>query len=163
VLDRSGSMGLDGRFAAARREALASLQRLPASARFQIIVYNDRPEALCIPGQIGMVRATEDNKQRAARFLQGQYAEGITRHLPALVQALAMRPDVVFFLTDADDLKDDEIRNVTQLNYRLNNGKTCINTLELTTANRGRTDRPLHVLARDNRGVYQAVSLENQP
>src|SRR5262249_3744008 len=39
VIDRSGSMGNGGRMALARRELLASLDRLPVSARFQIIPY----------------------------------------------------------------------------------------------------------------------------
>ena len=45
----------------------------------------------------------------------------------------------------------------------LNRGRAAIHTIELTTVNRHRADMPLHRLARDNRGRYQAVSLTARP
>jgi hypothetical protein len=154
VLDRSASMGLHGRWAAARRELLASLARLPEEAWFQIVAFNSRAEPLRLDGLVGLVPATAANKARAAAFVEQLPAEGGTAHLPAFRQALALEPEVVFFLTDADDLRDEEVRLVTQLNR----GRSVIHTIELTTAHRGRRDMPLQVLARTNRGSYQAVA-----
>jgi hypothetical protein len=160
VIDRSMSMGLEGRLAAAKRELITSLEQLPATAWFQVIVYNTAVEVLPIDGRTGLVRATAANKSQAAQLLRDRFPDGSTRHLPALKQALAMQPDVLFFLTDADELKAEEVREVTAINHRLNDGKTAINTIELSTENRGRPDMPMQVLARENRGVYQAVGLE---
>ena len=50
VVDRSASMGLNGSLAAAKRELLASLDRLPPSARFQVIVYNRTAQASASTG-----------------------------------------------------------------------------------------------------------------
>jgi hypothetical protein len=157
VIDRSASMGLNGALAAARRELLASLDRLPADARFQVIVYNRTPEPLRLGGRTGLAFATPENKQQAAALLEGLTAEGSTEHLPALKAALALDPDVIFFLTDADDLQVGQVSAVTTINH----GRTAIHAIELNTANRGREDMPLQVLARDNRGLYQAVDLDH--
>jgi hypothetical protein len=41
----------------------------------------------------------------------------------------------------------------------MNAGRTVIHAIELSTANRDRNEMPLHVLARDNHGVYRAVAV----
>ena len=46
---------------------------------------------------------TDRNKQLAANFVGGITADGGTDRFAALKAALAFRPDVIFFLTDADD------------------------------------------------------------
>jgi hypothetical protein len=153
VIDRSGSMGERGRLTLARRELEASLRRLPESVRFQVIVYNRRPEALRIAGQTGLVPATFENVSQATRLLREIIPEGGTEHLPALRQALFLRPDLIYFLTDADDLNPVDVQALTQLNQ----GHTAIHAVELTLANRDRADMPMHRLARDNRGAYRAV------
>jgi hypothetical protein len=154
VIDRSASMGPGGLLAAAVRELCASLERLPAVTRFQIVVYHDQPELL-IPGRSELVAASLDNTSRAVRLLQGLRAEGGTNHLRALRLALSLAPEVVYLLTDADDLSDAERSEVT----RINRGRAAIHTIELNLSNRNRTDMPLQVLARENRGRYMAVDL----
>jgi hypothetical protein len=158
VIDRSASMGLGGRLDAARRELLASLERLPETARFQVLVYNSTTEPL-LPDRPGLLPATAENKRRVAAALAGLQAEGGTRHDQALPRALALLPDVIFFLTDADDLTEDHLRAVTARNR----GRSVIHVIELNPANRNRPDRPLQVLARQSHGVYQAVDLANYP
>jgi hypothetical protein len=93
----------------------------------------------------------------AALALAGQNPEGSTEHEPAFKEAFALDPDVVFFLTDADDLRPDHVRLVNLLNK----GRAIVNTIELGTRNRHRTDMPLQRMARENRGVYQTVDLEH--
>ncbi len=102
VIDRSGSMGQRGRLTLARRELEASLHSLPESTQFQIIAYNRQAEPLRLSGKSSLVPATPDNIQQAARLLDAMEPEGGTEHLPALQQAIRLRPDVIFFLTDAD-------------------------------------------------------------
>ena len=77
------------------------------------------------------------------------------RRLPALFRALSLAPDVVYFLTDADELPPDNQRKVTQLNR----GHSSIHVIELNTSNRDRPRMPLQELARNNRGTYRAVDL----
>jgi hypothetical protein len=156
VIDRSGSMGIAGRLALARRELLASMQRLPADTRFQIIPYNRHAEPLRIAGHSGLLPANGRNKEVAARLIDALVPEGATEHVAALKAALRLEPEVIYFLTDADDLRPDEVRALT----RLNHGRTTIHAIELNSTNRDRDDMPLHVLARENRGWYRAVDVK---
>lgn len=156
VIDRSSSMGPSGGLRAAREQLLNSLQQLPSSARFQVIVYNRVAEPL-LPDHPSLLETTPENLQRVAERLSGLLAEGGTDHLPALRRALALRPDVIFFLTDADDLTNDLLRAVA----RLNPGRhTIIHAIELNCLNRERADMPMHVLARENGGMYRGVVVD---
>lgn len=158
VIDRSASMGINGRLAAARRELLASLDRLPPTARFQVVPYNRFAEPLRVGGRTDLLEATAANIQTVAKLLEALVAEGGTDHWPALHRALALQPDVIFFLTDADDLRIEQVRAITQLNH----GRTAIHTIELNTLNRDREDMPLHLLAHTNQGQYQAVDVPHE-
>jgi hypothetical protein len=155
VVDRSASMGLDGGLATAKRELLASLERLPSTARFQVIAYNRTALPLRINGQSGLVMATPDNKRCVAALLEGMEAEGSTEHFAALRRALALGPDVIFFLTDADNLRADHIRAITSLNH----GRSVIHAIELGRPSGAHGDLLLYALAQDNRGCYKSVPL----
>jgi hypothetical protein len=155
VIDRSASMGLNGAFAAARRELLACLDHLPPEAQFQVIAYNRGAETLRVQGQSGLLTASADHKQQARRLLEGLRAEGGTDHLAALKRALLLRPDAIFFLTDADDLTAAQVGELT----RFNQGRTMIHTLELADTPRGQAPHPLQLLAAKNHGVYRSVDL----
>ena len=154
VIDRSGSMGAQGRLDRARRELARSLDRLPESSRFQVILYNRRAEPLLNAGSTGLVLANAENKAQALRRLAEVVPEGSTDHLPALRLALICKADAIYFLTDADDLQAYQVRALTQLNH----GRSAIHTVEMTLENRGKSDMPLQVLARGNRGTYRAVA-----
>jgi Ca-activated chloride channel family protein len=155
VIDRSVSMGLNGALEQVKRELLASLARLPSDMRFQIILYNRSAQPLVLGGAAGMACATDANRAAVAQQLESLQAEGGTEHLPALSLALSYQADVIYFLTDADDLRPEQVRQVTQMNR----GRAAIHTIELTTANANRLDMPLQALARENRGTYRAVTL----
>jgi Ca-activated chloride channel family protein len=154
VIDHSMSMGLRGALAAAEAELLASLQRLPPTARFQVIVYNSTAGPL-LPTRPGWLPAVPENVTLVRRALENLRAEGGTHHDQALPKALALEPDVIFFLTDAADLNEADLRAVSSRNR----GRSAIHVFELNAAHRGRPDTPLQLLARQNRGVYQAVAL----
>jgi hypothetical protein len=156
VIDRSASMGLHGALERAKRELLASLDRLVPTALFQVIVYNSRAQPLRfdLPG---LVPATPENKVLIAQALAELQAEGGTRQDQALPRALALQPDVVYFLTDAGDLTETQVRSMTQGNRR----RCVIHVIELTTGKRAGAEMPLQLLARENAGVYHAVDLDN--
>ncbi len=152
VLDRSASMGLDGRLDRARREVVASLRLLPPSAKFQVIAYDRSALPLQIAGRIGLLPATPDAVAAAAARLDGLAAEGGTDHLRALQEALILQPDVIYFLTDEDELTPAQVRDVTQRNR----GRVCIHALCLVPPPPGR-ETPMQALARGNRGVFRVV------
>ena len=155
VIDHSASMGLHGSFEIAKRELLASLERLPAHTRFQVIVYNRTAEPVHLDSGAALAPASPDNKQRVATFLEALRAEGGTDHANALKRALTLQPEVIFFLTDADDLKLAQIQAVTHINR----GRTIIHTVELSSGIQTRDDSSLEMLARANRGVCRFVTV----
>ncbi len=158
VIDRSSSMGKRGALDIARRELLASLQALPADASFQVIVYNSTAQPL-MAGLPGWLRATPENRQLAAQALARLDATGGTVHHLALPMALALRPNMIFFLTDADDLSPWYLDEITRQNQ--SHCRAAIHVIELNIGNRGRPDMPLQAFARQNQGRYQAVDLDH--
>jgi|SRR5579884_3763748 len=152
VLDCSVSMGIDRKLDFARRELIASLRRLSPSVRFQVINYNNYAESLIVDGQRDLLPAEPAIVNKANSLLQSLEAAGTTNHLAALRRALELRPDVIFFLTDADDLKPDVISFITQRNQH-----SVIHTIELTRLRSPRAEGPLAQLAHDNHGTYRRV------
>lgn len=158
VIDRSASMGLNGAFAAARKELLASLDRLPAEASFQVIAYNRGAEPLRPGGRVGLIPASPEMKRQARRLLESLRAEGGTDHLAALKRGLLLQPDVLFFLSDADDLTGEQIQAIS----RFNRGRTIIHTVAVTASPRADAENPLRELARANGGMFRMVDLEHE-
>ena len=80
----------------------------------------------------------------------------LLNHLPALEMALIMRPDVVFFLTDASEpqMSAIELARVR----RLNRG-TVINTIEFGAGPRGANYNFLQALAAENGGQHGYVDV----
>jgi hypothetical protein len=153
VIDRSASM--QQVLPVAREELLKSLAALPATAQFQIVYYH--LEAHTLDGPIGLLPATQMNKDRAAALLQGLKSEGGTDHIRALKRALALSPQVLYFLTDADELKPQQVQELTALNQRT--GQAQIHCIELSMANAQKSDTPMRLLARNNRGQYRSFDL----
>jgi hypothetical protein len=154
VLDASASMGQKGAWRRACAELESCLRRLPPEVRFQILVFN----SVCVPllpRHPGWLTPTPEILEETSLVLALRVPEGKTEHGPALRLALALRPDVVFFLTDADDLTPEHQRTATLFNQ----GRSVIHTVELTQVNRLRTGMPLQTLARNNRGEYRAVAI----
>jgi hypothetical protein len=150
VLDRSASMGLDGRLDRARRELADSLRRLPPSARFQVIAYNKAAEPIRIHGMDGLLPATPDAIESVIAAMNRLPAEGGSEHVDALTKALTLAPDVIYFLTDEDDLELRDVQAVT----RRNHGRVCIHALCLVPPTE---QSPMQSLARGNRGLFQVV------
>ncbi|MCA9197919.1 MAG: hypothetical protein KDA87_10290 [Planctomycetales bacterium] len=159
VFDRSTSMlGFNGRpLAAAKRELTASLNDLQETHQFQIIFYNDRPKIFQPAGMApSLIWGDPSMKAQAKRFVEGINAFGATRHMDALRMALGMSPDVIFFLTDADEptLTMEEMRTVE----RLNRG-TTIHAIEFGFGPQGRQKSFLAVLAQRNMGQHAYINL----
>src|SRR5271157_2642074 len=102
VIDCSGSMALRNSLEVAKRKLLASLNQLPPDARFSVIFYNLKARVFTDPsGQQGLMPATTANKVRVQGQLRTVAPDGGTDHMVALRTALGLKPEVIFFLTDA--------------------------------------------------------------
>ena len=155
VFDRSASM--DGqRMQMARAELIRSLDALGDSHQFNIIFYNHEVQVWRASPR-SLIYATPTNKQSAIRFIEGIMPIGGTQHYHPLLEAIAHRPDVIFFLTDGevhDDLTAVQLRQIEQANSRFGRGSQ-INVIQFGGG--GFTERPsqmLQQLAEDNYGEY---------
>ena len=96
------------------------------------------------------------------RFIDSISADGGTAHEDALVAAVRLRPDVIFFLTDADDPKLAS-RNLDRID-RLGPG-VIIHAIEFGTGPQRDAENFLVKLARQSAGqhVYVDVSKLGEP
>jgi hypothetical protein len=156
VFDRSASM--EGPpLAAAKRQLIESLKAIEPVHQFHIIFFNHRLRSFDITaGGNRIAFGTERNKKLAANFIGGITADGGTDRFAALRQAMALRPDVIFFLTDADDpMSSSEMAEMERLYSRVG---AAICVIEF-----GRTAAPpkenfLTVLARQSGGQYGYIN-----
>ncbi|MHB8898972.1 MAG: vWA domain-containing protein [Thermoguttaceae bacterium] len=154
VFDRSTSMEGSGRspLEAAKSELIASLDSLGDTHQFQIVFYNEKPQAFNPSGQPGKLAfATPQNKERARRFIGSITASGQTAHEGALKLAIRMQPDVIFFLTDADD---PQLNGRQLYEIQRQAAGIQINAIEFGIGPKQSGDNFLVKLARQNGGQY---------
>ncbi len=156
LFDRSSSMS-GGPLATAKQELLNSLDSLESTHQFQIIFFNHDLRIFDLTGgQQRVPFATDENKDRAAAWFKTVSADGGTDRLPAIKRALALRPDVIFFLTDADNPMTaydlDAVR-------RSNRGGTAINTIEFAAGRSRDRKNFLTQLASESGGQYVHVDV----
>jgi hypothetical protein len=159
VFDRSGSMAeLGGRpLAAAKRELIKSLQDLNETTQFQVIFYNQEPRVFRFRSQSPrLVWANDEGKDAATQFVRSIQASGGTEHLQALKMALRLNPDVVFFLTDADEprMSDDDLNQVRRWNQT-----TAIHAIEFGSGPQAERENFLVRLAEQNGGRHVYVDV----
>lgn len=162
VIDRSWSMEGDGRgvtpMSLAKSELIASIQRLDEKQQFQIVFYNESPSVLVNDnGRFDYFFGTDSQRLDAVRQLTLVQPSGGTNHFPALQRALALAPDVIFFLTDGQEpsLSAKEIHLLGQANRgaRIH----CIEFGQgppLTDGRRGSPGNWMRKLASENDGTY---------
>lgn len=155
VIDVSGSMTDDDAIKIAKAELMASLGGLRGGQRFQIIFYNERPTPLRLPGRAPekLYDATDVNKMLARQEIAAVRADLGTKHMPALRAALDIEPDVIFFLTDADEpaLTARDLAEIRKANTR----GTRIHAVEFGKGAKLDGSRSLERLAGENHGAYQ--------
>ena len=159
VLDRSLSM--EGtRLRRAKEELIRSFRSLEDLHQFNIIFYNNAWQ-FWKPGR-KLVFASPLEKEEAEQYVWSQPAIGGTYHFDPLKEAIALRPDVIFFLTDGESHDDWTLRlpELERLNSQRGYGAQ-INVVQFGTG--GATDPPsrsLKQLADQNRGQYQYEKIE---
>ena len=162
VFDRSASMNGGGGapLAAAKRELSASIESLGEAQQFQIIFYNETPlpfGGLTSQGP-QILRGVDASKREALRFVRNIVAEGSTQHIDALRMALAMGPDVVFFLTDAD-LPALSVRQISDLQTRASRSGAAIHTIQFGSGGKSSEGGWIEVLALGTGGQYRYVDI----
>ena len=162
VMDRSDSMnsyeGAPLRYA--KRELIKSLQSLNEYNQFQVVFYNDSLS----PMSGSILFATDSNKARAVNFVRNMPGDGGTAHLPALRQALSMSPEVLFFLTDADNPSLD-MPQLLDIQRRTEISRTTIHTVQFNLGPAANDGSWIRKLAEMNRGTYKYIDVTtiNQP
>ncbi|MDR1140530.1 MAG: hypothetical protein LBL62_02480 [Planctomycetaceae bacterium] len=145
VFDRSGSM-LGKPLHTAQLELTQALGFLNQKHRFNIIFYDDEK----LIWKKGLATATQKNKSSAIKFIEGISAGGKTKPLPALLEAILYKPDVIFFLTDGEfDLNLDDVCEKI--------GKTKINVIHFGS-NTSRSTL-LQNLAERAKGDYRYINI----
>jgi hypothetical protein len=155
VIDHSLSMGLSGALPVAKRELLGGLAALAEDAQFAVILYNRQAEPLSLDSSAGLLAATESNRAAIARLVDQTRAEGGTDHLAALRRAVALGADVIYFVTDADEMTIEQVRNVALLNR----GRAAIHTVEISDERERAEETPLKLLARLTGGTHRVVAV----
>ncbi len=151
LLDHSGSMGPSGALARARRELALSLRALPPGTLFQVFAYNRNVTPL-LPADSGLVGADAGTVEHTIEALEQLGATGSTDHVAALKRGLAFRPEILFLVTDADDLTDGDLATLR----RYNTG-TAVHVIELSRLRIDSGDGPLARLAGATGGTYRRV------
>ncbi len=145
VLDCSGSMAFENRMARAKSALRASVGRLQAPQRFRVIFYNDLP--IPMPGEVAQP-ADVDAKDQLARWLRLIEPEGQTDPRPALQQAIGLRPDAIFLLSDGE-FPEGTVESIARKNVR----KIPIHCVDLSA---GEAGDQLKRIAAQSGGSYAA-------
>lgn len=107
VLDCSGSMGEYGKLVAARAALWATLRQQSEAVKVRVLAYNSTARPL---GFAGPVPATAANVGLIGAELARLTPQGRSNHADGLRRAATPRPDVIVWLTDADDLSAAAVR-----------------------------------------------------
>jgi hypothetical protein len=98
------------------------------------------------------------DRNLAIEFVRGMRGAGGTRHFDALIAALGMAPDVIFFLTDAGEptLSAAEMEQIRRANRRYG---ASINTIEFGVGPAAGDNNFLMRLAAENSGRHGYVDV----
>ena len=159
VIDCSGSMNSHNSLTVAKRELLASLNQLPPDAEFTVIFYSLVAKMLSdTQGRRGMMSATSANKTRVQTQLSAIIPDGGTDHMAALNMAMALKPEVIFFLTDADLMTNGDVDKILT-----NIGSTRIQAVEFGRGPPLNEKSPLHRLSNTTGGSYFYIDVSKFP
>jgi hypothetical protein len=151
VIDRSGSMANRDSLEVAKRELLASLDPLSEQCRFAVVFYDT--QAVFADGAT-LKPATLESKSRLHARLATILPDGGTDHKTALLAALKLQPEVVFFLTDADLMTESEARDIQE-----KAGASRIQAIEFGVGPNVGQSKPLRQLALGTGGSYRYLDV----
>ena len=159
VIDCSGSMAMHNSLDVAKREMLASISQLPPDASFAVIFYSLDAQILSDPqGRRGLMVATAPNKARLQTQLATVSPLGGTDHMLALREAFKLKPEVIFFLTDADLMSNSDVNEILA-----EAGSTRIQAVEFGLGTALGMRSPLARLATTTGGSYLYIDVSKFP
>lgn len=149
VVDMSGSME-NGRFIRAQQELVKSIHKLHVTQKFYVIFFNSHAVPMFFPSPAKeMVSATPLMKRKVTRWITERRTGQGTDPEEALLLALALKPEVIYVLTDGEFPE-----NCRELVKTKNTSGAVINTIALQS----RDGIPLlQDIASDNNGVFLFV------
>ncbi len=148
VLDSSTSMS-GQRWVYACNQLIESLNRLTPDQEFFIISFDLRPGFLFArqPSDISFYRNSPATITKVKRWLKNKVLSRGTRPARAMLHALRMKPDAIFFLSDGE-LQDDTAFQLLQHNQPTpEHAQIPIHTI--------------HLFSLDGRGTLQSIALAN--
>jgi hypothetical protein len=153
VVDASDSMNENGKFDRARYELLHSIEQLASDQRFFVIFYNDMAYPMDAKEP---VLATEDAFSNVADWVNHVEADNGTNPLPALLLALSMRPDAIYFLSDGqfDPTAIHVLRARNKPSKRVGHRQIPIHTIAFVDY---MTIGIMRTIARDSNGEHRFV------
>lgn len=144
--------------ALAKSELLHSLGKLAPHHEFQIVFYNHAPLLYREHyGERKLFMATDETKRLASEFVDAIPGEGSTDHWSALQAALALRPDVVFLITDGEAKDDPPLYQVKSLASFCRRKQIQVNVIHFSNVERPRCT--LIPLAEETRGQHLFIDL----
>lgn len=154
VVDRSASMLLA--FDHVKKELKRSIYALRRSQKFHVIFFNRGVLMECPTTRL--VNAIEVNLVQLSKFLDAMDPPtGQTQPAPALRKALALEPDVIYFLSDGEF--DAEL--IDRLDRWNDERRTRIFTIGFDNEYEGR--KLLELIARQHNGEFKFVSEDDLP
>ena len=149
VVDMSGSME-NGRFARAQQELVRSIHKLHVTQKFYVIFFTSKAVPMFFPTTAAdLVAATPMMKRKVTRWITERRTGRGTDPEDALVLALSLKPEVIYFLTDGEF--SERCREIVK---EKNTFGAVINTIALQS----REGVPLlQDIASDNKGVFLFV------
>lgn len=150
IVDMSFSME-GSRFKRAIRELMDSIQKLKPEQQFYVFFFNDQTYPMFYPRAAkGLIPATKSNKDRALKWIRTREPGGMTNPMLSVQNALSMKPDVIFLLTDGEVERPADLREMI---LKHNLGST-IHTIAFENEDGAVT---LESIATENKGKFRFV------
>jgi hypothetical protein len=132
---------------------MQSIEQLASDQRYFVIFFNDVPHPM---DAAELVLASEEEVARTGRWVTFHEARGGTNPLPALLFALSLRPDAVYFLSDGqfDPMAIGQLRSRNQPNRRLGTREIPIHAIAFVDR---ATVGLMRTIARNSGGEFRFV------
>jgi hypothetical protein len=153
VVDCSGSMNDNDKFDRARYELLKSIEQLGKDQQYFVIFYNHTMYPMESEKPLF---ANQDNLAKTTEWINRCEPMGGTNPLPAMMLALSMKPDAIYFLTDGQfDLSVmQDLRNRNRTNARTHSHVVPIHTICFYDRS---AEGMMKMIARNSGGEYRYV------
>jgi len=157
VVDKSGSMGIDGRMRKAKGEIIQSITALPDFASVCVAMFDD--DFQTIDRERGFVKCRDASMARLKMWVESVAQSGGTNPVPAFqfLFSRTERPDVVFFMSDGE-IPPDAADEILRLNRRGPN--TVIHCIAFGQA---AATAPLRRIASETGGTFSISASRQAP